>query len=194
MTLDDPKQIKEMQDEIARLTRLVNYDELTGILNRRGLLEDGERMFHFASPYSRADDRRNIHRVPFSVLFIDVDNFKSINDTYGHIAGDNALKLISQIFRTALRADDLYGRFGGEEFVLVLNGVGSDRAMLIAEKLRNAIEQVEFIWKDQRILLTASFGIADHKNETTFLELIGRADHAMYKAKQAGKNMVVVAE
>lgn len=191
-TAKTPEQIKKMQEELTRLTRLVYYDELTGLMNRRGFMEEAERVFHLVSYGSTSLERRTGFQIPFSVVFIDLDNFKSLNDTYGHSAGDEALKTVTNILRHSLRTGDLFGRLGGEEFVAAIIGASARRAMLIAEKLRLALEQMPFIWEGTHIPLTASFGVAEYTEEQTLQELIDKADRAMYQAKQQGKNRTVM--
>jgi diguanylate cyclase (GGDEF)-like protein len=188
------EQLRLMELELARLSKLVYHDELTALFNRRGFLEEAERVFHLISYGDTSLERRTGFQIPFSIVFLDIDNFKSINDTYGHDAGDAALKALADTMRTSLRAGDLFGRLGGEEFVVALIGASAKRAALIGEKLRAALERIQFSWEETPIPLTASFGVAEYDNEATLLELISKADRAMYQAKEAGKNRVVVSQ
>lgn len=188
------EQLLHMEQELARLNKLVHFDELTGLFNRRGFLEEAERIFHLVSYGDTSLERRTGFQIPFSIVFLDIDNFKNINDTYGHGAGDEALKVLADAMRHNLRTGDLFGRLGGEEFVVALLGASAKRAALIAEKLRSALEHRGFSWEGTSIVLTASFGVAEYENEPTLLELIAKADHAMYQAKQAGKNRIIVSQ
>lgn len=191
--MDEQEQkIKEMEAEIARLTRLVHYDPLTDIFNRRGFLEMTERLFHFVSYNSTTIERRTGLQIPFSIIFLDVDHFKQINDTYGHGAGDEALKTVAATLHSNIRSGDILGRMGGEEFAVALVAASSHSGGMIAEKLRHAIEAVQFIWEGKHVPLTASFGVAEYQGEASLLEVIDKADKAMYRAKEAGRNRVVV--
>ncbi len=191
----DEKDLKKMEEEIDRLRKLVYYDELTGLLNRRGFLHEAEREFNFVSNNTTTLERRTGFQIPFSVIFLDLDNFKNINDTYGHDVGDEALKVIGKILNEQLRAGDMPGRLGGEEFVITLVGANIERTKVIAEKLRVIIEAHELRSGDKKIPLTASFGVAEYleDKDNDVQALIKRADDAMYKAKQEGKNRIVVA-
>ena len=184
--------MKEMQTELARLTKLVYYDDLTGLLNRRGFNEEAGRAFPLVSYGTTNIERRVGFQIPFSVIFLDIDNFKALNDTHGHAAGDAALKVVADVLRIHLRTGDLYGRMGGEEFVAAIIGASAHHASTIAEKLRESLEQMQFEWEGVHIPLTASFGVAEYTTEQTLHGLIGKADRAMYQAKRAGKNRVVV--
>jgi len=189
----DEKDLKKMEEELGRLRGLVYYDELTGLLNRRGFMHEAEREFNFVSNNTTMLERRTGFQIPFSVIFLDLDNFKNINDTYGHNVGDEALKVIGKILNEQLRSGDVPGRLGGEEFVITLIGANIGRAKVIAEKLRVIIEAHELYSGDKEIPLTASFGVAEYSEDNDVQALIKRADDAMYKAKHEGKNRIVVA-
>lgn len=188
------EQIKDMETELARLSHLVYYDELTGLFNRRGFLEEAERAFRLISYGNTSLERRTGFQIPFSIVFADIDNFKSINDTHGHAAGDEALKTVAQTLHRSLRTGDLLGRLGGEEFVIALIGADAERGARIAKKLCAALEGVSFTWEGTLIPLTASFGVAEYANEPTLLDVVGKADRAMYRAKEGGRNRVAIAE
>ena len=186
-------QIHKLEKELEHLRVIVFFDELTGVLNRRGLFDRVEQVFQFIQQ-RHSHERRQGVPIPFSVIFIDIDNFKHINDMYGHATGDAALKHVATILGEPLRQGDILGRFGGEEFVIALHTVTASAASHVAEKLREALEASPCIYEGTMLNLTASFGIAEYRTEDTSLEvLIKRADKAMYQAKQEGKNRVVVA-
>jgi diguanylate cyclase (GGDEF)-like protein len=123
---------------------------------------------------------------------IDIDHFKTINDRHGHLAGDAVLMQLAQIFREALRSIDIAGRYGGEEFLVILGQTGIRKAVMTAERIRSAVEQHEFIHQNLRLHVTISAGVAEiTPADDSEKSLIGRADHALYKAKGAGRNRVV---
>ncbi len=184
--------IEKLIAELMRLRALVYSDELTGVLNRRGFQEEADKVFHAVSLGRTELERRIQHQIPFSVVFIDIDDFKNINDRYGHAAGDKALQEVAAISQKHLRLGDIIGRWGGEEFVIALVGAPQKVAEAVAEKLRSFIAQVEFPVDGETIRLTASFGIVQYSNERSLMELIEKADKAMYQAKQEGKNRVIV--
>lgn len=187
----EDRRTEQLQSELSRLTKLVYHDDLTGLFNRRGFFEEGERAFHLVSFGTTSLERRTGFQIPYSVIFLDIDNFKKLNDTHGHAAGDAALRIVADILRNKLRTGDLFARIGGEEFVAAIIGADSRRAAVAAEKLRSSLEQTKFEFEGVNIPLTASFGVAEYTVEKTLQELIEKADRAMYQAKQAGKNRVV---
>jgi diguanylate cyclase (GGDEF)-like protein/PAS domain S-box-containing protein len=163
----------------ARLIKLVKEDTLTGLLNRRTVLESAELEW---SRWQRT------HK-PFSVLLMDVDDFKRINDQYGHITGDRALKMIADSLRDSIRALDLTGRYGGEEFIVILPETPLEGAIVVAEKMLEGIRQLKLQVNLSTIQLTASIGAAAASIEDKDIDsLIHRADSAMYAAKRGGKN------
>ena len=129
-----------------------------------------------------------------SVVAIDIDHFKSINDSYGHNGGDVVLKSISSVIKNKLRDSDICCRYGGEEFVIVLPETASNEAMLIAERLRKIFEQNEINYLSSKINITASFGVADRVGDIDIDELLKEADKALYRAKNLGRNQVFCAK
>ena len=129
---------------------------------------------------------------PLSVMFIDLDRFKSINDRYGHAAGDQCLAAVGRALRRHVRADDLLVRYGGEEFVLVLEGATMARAVQVAEVLRQAVSDEHIEFDGQRIALTTSIGVTDLRDGDGAGELLARADAALYRAKAEGRDRVVL--
>lgn len=189
---ENENKIKELEDEIERLRHLVYFDELTGILNRRGFLHEADAEFHLISSGTSTVERRVGIQIPFAVVFCDLDDFKALNDTHGHAAGDAALKLCAQAFSHSLRQGDMVGRWGGEEFVVALAGAGAVNAERIAEKLRTVLEKAQLQWEGVHIPVTGSFGVAAYRSGDTLQDIVARADRAMYEAKKSGKNRVVV--
>lgn len=156
-------------------------DALTGLYNRRGLFEIGRLEF------SRA--RRNSR--PFAALMADIDHFKRVNDLYGHAIGDQALQVLARHLNNITRDVDIVGRYGGEEFVVLLSETPLEAARDIAERLRAAIETSPIATDSGNLRLTISVGVAASSNETPDLEtLIARADQALYVAKHKGRNRV----
>lgn len=185
--------IKQLEDEIERLRHLVYYDELTGLLNRRGFLREAGAEFHLVSYGMSTVERRVGAQIPFAVVFCDLDDFKGINDTHGHAAGDRALQVAATTLQQSLRHGDVVARWGGEEFVVALVGAGATNAERIAEKLRKNLEQAQVVHDGTHISLTGSFGVASYEHEESLEKVIERADRAMYASKSAGKNRVTTA-
>ena len=171
----------EMERELEVLARV---DGLTGLLNRHTWMKEAEKEFERAKRY----------KVPFAVVMLDVDDFKSVNDNWGHLAGDIVLRKIGKILREECRSVDVPGRYGGEEFVVLLPHTDMEGAVSFAERIRKRIEQ-----EDMKIprTVTATFGVAvfDPENPVDSLDqLLIKADKALYKGKDMGKNVVVRAE
>jgi len=185
--------LKNLQREIAKLRNLVYRDELTGLLNRRGFREIAEKIFKEIQWGRRHRDKRKSFPVEaFSVLFLDLDHFKWINDHYGHDAGDKALCHIAKLVLGRLRGIDVIGRWGGEEIVVGLVGADRSAAAVIAEDIRQIVERSPIVFQRKRIPLSVSIGVAGLKRERKLSELINRADKAMYQAKKSGRNAVFV--
>lgn len=166
---------------MARIRHLSDTDALTGLVNRRRLQEtlQSEALRH----------RRTGH--PYSVALLDVDHFKSVNDTHGHAAGDQALRAVAQVLRRTARASDTVGRLGGEEFCVVLPETLAPGARVLAERARAALEQEAIVFEQRQIRLTASIGIATCTDpQEDWAALLKRADAALYRAKSAGRNRV----
>lgn len=163
-----------------QLETLAKTDTLTGAFNRKGIEE--------AIKQGLREWRHS--RKPLSIVMMDVDHFKRINDTYGHGVGDEILTGISTLVKDNIRTTDLFARWGGEEFVLVCRNTRSDYAEHIAEKLRGLIEQHSFVQVD---CVTASFGVASLHGGATIEALFKAADKALYRAKAQGRNRVEVA-
>lgn len=159
-------------------------DDLTGALSRRGLRELGEQMLAMQA------SQPNL----VAVLMIDVDHFKMVNDRYGHLAGDDVLRHISQLIRDELRPDALLARYGGEEFTVLLPVRAGNEALVVAERLRDLIQSRPCDSKATRIVVTVSIGVSHHQAGGTLEEALQRADERLYIAKQTGRNRVVSGE
>jgi len=178
------QKIRDLQTELERVSAKVREDQLTGALNRRGLEEEFDRS-------CAASDRRN---EPMSLALLDIDNFKSLNDTHGHQAGDGALVHLAKVIKATVRPTDVVCRYGGEEFVILLPGTGLEESVAVVSRLQRELTKRFFLHDNQRLLITFSAGVAERRAGETRDQSIERADAAMYTAKRSGKNRVVVAE
>lgn len=170
----------ELQRSTDRAEYLARTDVLTGLYNRRAFYEQLIRL----SDYSAS------HNEPLSVVMMDVDHFKAINDTYGHAAGDKVLTRVGQIFQNSIQTLDVCSRLGGEEFGVLAPKYNLQDAQVLAEKLRREIEEVRFETDGKQYSVTASFGVASGLGNAE--EILKQADKAMYKAKENGRNRVAV--
>lgn len=174
-----------------QLHRLATTDGLTRLLNRRHVLE----------LVSREVARRRRELKPLAFLLVDVDHFKSVNDTHGHQAGDAALKAVATVLSKGVREIDYVARWGGEEFLVVLPGTDTDGALVVAERLRDSLARLPVhlpVRLQGRLAtpplrLTATLGLAVLHDEETIDAVIGRADAALYRGKESGRNRVVSA-
>lgn len=179
--------LKMELDEATRYTeeleQKLNQDQLTGAYNRRAY---DKRVEEEMQRYLR-------YKHVFSLLVIDADKFKNINDSYGHAIGDKCLKEIIKRTIPLLRKNDMLARYGGEEFVVIMPETDHDGAANAAEKIRKTIEKIEFIYKKEKVKVTVSIGVAQSKPEdTNHQQIFERADIAVYKAKEQGRNRVQV--
>jgi diguanylate cyclase (GGDEF)-like protein len=166
-----------------RIETRARRDGLTGAMNRAS----------FTHHARREIDQHRGKKSDVSLLFVDVDHFKRINDTYGHETGDRVLKRIIRLARSCLRSDDTVARWGGEEFVVLLPATDVNGAWLIAEKIRNRIEIEHFDALAAGLQVTVSIGCAEISNREGLDELVARADHALYEAKHRGRNQTIAA-
>jgi diguanylate cyclase (GGDEF)-like protein len=169
-----------MRREHTQARRLADIDPLTGVFNRRA----------WARRFVELQERTLARGESLSLLFLDLDRFKDINDRFGHDAGDRALQTMAAVMREELRDVDEIGRYGGEEFVVALPGVGARRAMQIAERIRGRLQQLASAAGGG--LPTASIGVASTLGGQGIDALIRRADQAMYAAKKGGRNRSVL--
>jgi diguanylate cyclase (GGDEF)-like protein len=178
------KQPDTAQRREAELRRLAETDPLTGVLNRRAFDETAAT----ACALARAQGE------PFAVVALDLDGFKSLNDRYGHAAGDAALRAMADTARRDLRAGDLIGRLGGDEFAIALPGADTDLAQRIAERLRQSFTRLRVRHGREHLRFSASFGVAaSNRTAESFAQTLGRADAALYRAKHDGRDRVAAA-
>lgn len=179
-------QLKHTRDKLKQvykeLEKLVNTDTLTKIANRRALFRLAEQEFSRAQRYGYI----------FSVLILDLDHFKNINDTYGHDLGDQALQLVANTILNSLRKVDIFGRYGGEEFVIILPETQLQDALTVGEKIRDLVSKISLSVSARAIKITVSIGVAVYQPEDQNIDMIlHRADRSLYVAKDQGRNRVV---
>lgn len=168
-----------------QLERLATHDGLTGVYNRRIIME----ILKVAS----ANSRRN--KTPMSLLMIDLDDFKRVNDKHGHMEGDVVLEMVAGTLASAMRENDSIGRYGGEEFLAILPNTNLEGAKVLAEKVRAVVSKKKFMSVGEVLELTASIGVASESTvENDGENMLRRADDALLGAKKKGRDLVVVAE
>ena len=178
-------ELKQARDELHEayeaLERLILLDPLTGVANRRAIDEFAKEEY----------DRAQRYKTCFSVLMIDLDYFKKVNDTYGHYIGDECLKIVAEKLDNSLRTVDQFGRFGGEEFVAILPETSLTEAIKVAERLRIEVDQLVPAIKDFSSSLSVSIGVsAFQEKDQAVMDIFKRADQALYEAKEMGRNLV----
>lgn len=170
------------QNKKAQFEHQASVDALTGIHNRHWMSDAFPRVLHNCA----------FNNLPYAIMVADIDNFKRINDTYGHVVGDVALKAVARCMAENLRPHDLLVRYGGEEFAMLLPDTGLEEARVIAERLRATIADSEMRYNEISFRITISIGIAPARLEEKLEILIGEADRALYRAKDLGRNRVEV--
>jgi diguanylate cyclase (GGDEF)-like protein/PAS domain S-box-containing protein len=174
----------ELENAMERLRELTVHDEMTGVGNRRDLnnkLEMERQLF-------------NRTRLPFSIAVLDLDGFKAVNDQCGHTLGDEVIKAFARIVQSEIRVVDYLARYGGDEFVIVMNNVTATAATGLLQRIRNAVEHHAWNTLAAGIRLTTSIGVATYQDGEQVEKTFSRADAALYKAKLNGKNCIVAAE
>lgn len=188
-------QIKKLEKEIERLKDLAYKDELTGLYNRRGFKSEAKKFLKEIAAFKKYLNKRESFLIKnFGLIVFDIDNFKKLNDRYGHPAGDEVLKKLSGLVLERVRDIDLAARWGGEEIAIGLIGADENDAFNIADDIRQKLAQTKFSWHDEKIGFTVSGGVADFDGEKklkSFDDLFELADKALYEAKEKGKNCVV---
>jgi diguanylate cyclase len=167
-----------LQEKVKKQHDIAMTDPLTGVFNRLAYEE------HIETEYQRW---KRYHE-PLSLLVIDIDHFKRINDTFGHLAGDKALKALAMRLRQNVREVDIVARYGGEEFVVIMPNTDGEAAYKVAEKLRSAIASAGFHYRQKPVNITVSCGLASFREEDESDSVFQRADDALYGAKTAGRN------
>ncbi|HEV7915106.1 MAG TPA: GGDEF domain-containing protein [Albitalea sp.] len=171
----------ELDRTRARLTVLATHDDLTGVHNRR----------HFLEVVQREWDRARRYQTPAALLLIDADHFKRVNDSHGHLCGDELLRCIAQAVGEQLRQADVLARFGGEELIVFLPHTDPLGALDVAERIRERVQALQVPWQDLKVGTTVSIGVAPLRAELPSLDwMIHEADTALYAAKSDGRNCV----
>jgi diguanylate cyclase (GGDEF)-like protein len=176
------KKEDEIQSLIHNLEVQAKTDELTKLFNRR----------YFLGTLYKEDTRASREKRPFSIIMTDIDDFKKINDHYGHPAGDEVLKILSELFIKCCRPYDTVARWGGEEFIILLPGSDWKKACEIAERIRKSVEEKIVKTEHHMISFTLSLGVCEKQADNSLQQLIDHADLALYAAKHKGKNRVEV--
>jgi len=185
--IEKSKLQQKIVDDKERFEELSILDDLTGLYNRRYLFE----------AFSKEIKRRDRTGKTFSIMMLDLDHFKEVNDEFGHLTGDMVLSKTAKKIKENLRESDMAFRYGGEEFCLMLIDTQIEKAIVMAERLRAEIEKTEYLSVEThgKISVTTSIGVAEFDDTVKDpMKLIGRADHALYNAKEAGRNRVVAYE
>jgi len=173
---------KQILEKIKNLNQLAMLDELTKIPNRR----------YTENVIKIKFNEYSLNKINFALVFIDIDNFKHINDNYGHDVGDMVLKAISKTFSHNLRGDDVIGRWGGDEFVAAFSGIDEEGLKIVTEKLRMLVENTVVDIKNERLKVTISVGAALVTPEDDLSTLIKKSDTLLYKSKKNGKNCISI--
>ena len=173
-------EVEELKKELEGLKQAAKTDMLTGLLNRRG----------FEAAMTKAMDKSVRTSAPLSVILSDIDHFKRINDNYGHLIGDNVLKMLSKLLQEHIKGKDIAARFGGEEFILVLPETNLEGAFMLAEQIRLKLRSMRWRTKagERMGAITMSLGVSQFKGGDTLESLVDRADNALYQAKSQGRN------
>ncbi|SJZ33839.1 PAS domain S-box-containing protein/diguanylate cyclase (GGDEF) domain-containing protein [Trichlorobacter thiogenes] len=163
-----------------KLIQMAKIDGLTGIYNRR----------YLDSRLTEEIERSRRHGNPLSILLLDIDHFKKINDTHGHLCGDYALRKISELLQELVRTSDILGRYGGEEFLCILPETSHEQAVVLAERCREQIATKPLACEDHQARITISIGVTGQHRDDTLDSIKKRADDALYQAKREGRNRV----
>ena len=179
--LEKWRRMQQGKADLEELERLANFDSLTRLYNRRAILRRLEDQIKHASRYKEE----------LSVIMLDIDHFKNVNDHYGHLTGDDVLENVATLVRQSLRDTDRAGRYGGEEFVIILPKTNLSAALYVAERIREAIEAAEMKAPEGDVFtITVSQGLCSYEPGEDEQCLISRADGALYRAKESGRNRV----
>lgn len=183
VALDKWTRLQQAMADKEKLEKLATFDSLTGLYNRRAILGKLRELINLANRYKE----------DFSLSMLDIDHFKMVNDRYGHLTGDEVLEEIATLIRRNIRDTDIVGRYGGEEFIIILPKTTLSSSWVVAERLRSIIEKAEM--KDSAgnvFAITVSQGLAGWERDEDAASLISRADEALYKAKEKGRNRVQI--
>jgi diguanylate cyclase len=170
----------QLRHNVRTIEHLVSHDELTGVFNRRELV----------AAISAESARSARYAAPWAVCLFDIDFFKRVNDTYGHAVGDTVLREFARALDHAKRPTDVFGRYGGEEFMLIFSQTRIEQAVHAADRMRRMVESLTIPGLDAAFRVTTSAGVAEHQAGEDWQTTVHRADEALYRAKQSGRNRV----
>ena len=173
---------KSVEHNFSNMEVLASIDPLTGVKNRRAFFEISEQIL----------EKSKQEKLPVTLFMLDIDHFKAVNDTYGHLIGDEILKHLVITINTILDEDAIFARYGGEEFICLLPNHKVKTALEIAQNICSTIANEAFVFEDLSLRITVSIGLYEYKDENLIRELILKADEALYDAKDAGRNRVIV--
>jgi diguanylate cyclase (GGDEF)-like protein len=173
---------QKLDDDYDAIEKLSLSDPLTKISNRRGFFEISDESFKLTQR----------SKSPLTLMILDIDFFKEVNDTYGHIVGDDILKYLVKNIKKVLRDSDVFARFGGEEFIVLLPQTDITGALEVAEKIRLSVEINTYVDEEVRVPITISIGVSEYNDERELKQLIQKADNALYIAKDTGRNKIEV--
>ena len=185
-------EIQKLKKEIKRLKELAYKDELTGLFNRHGFKEEARKFVSAVVRFGRTNKRKSFLVKNFGLIVFDIDDFKKLNDAYGHLAGDLVLKSLSRIISRRVGDSDIVARWGGEEIIVGLVGASESDAFGVAENIRRGIAGKELNYNRRKINLSVSGGVADMVKIGDFEKLFDRADKALYRAEKLGKNRIIL--
>jgi diguanylate cyclase len=175
-------EVSTLHSKLEAAREKATHDSLTGLPNRLA----------YEDRISEEIERSRRYKHPLTLAILDVDFFKKINDSYGHPAGDNVLKILAELFRKRTRESDFIARFGGEEFMLILTETDPESALTVADKLRQTVEEANFHFRENKVPVTISCGLTGYREGDDKSSLYGRADTALYEAKQTGRNRCIL--
>ncbi len=177
------EKIIELESELQHMSEKVHEDPMTGVLNRRGL----------DSVFSREVARASRQQLPICYALLDIDNFKAVNDQYGHHVGDEAIVYLVNAVKKVIRGEDVVARYGGEEFVILLPNTALKEAIEVLARIRRDMTKQFFLHENKKLLVTFSAGVAEYKAGESQGDVFKRADEALYRAKKSGKNLILEA-
>ncbi len=184
LTAENEQLKTQLVNMVRSLDLASRVDGMTGLANRRDIMEK----------IDREATRSQRHQHPFTILLVNVDSFKQVNDTYGYNAGDDVLVEISRVLRSCIRNEDICSRWGGEEFLLLLPETNAASALSVANKVLESISMTEFKANKPGIRITVSIGICEHYPEQSVQECISKVNQALTLAKQGGRNRYIIAK
>ncbi|PIP86330.1 hypothetical protein COV42_01615 [Candidatus Campbellbacteria bacterium CG11_big_fil_rev_8_21_14_0_20_44_21] len=186
------REIKKLLDEIERLKKLAYRDELTGLYNRHGLKNTLAKFVGEIRKSKETKERReSVFIKDIAIVVFDIDDFKKLNDTYGHPAGDEVLRFFADIIGKNIRDIDLGARWGGEEILVALVGANEEDVYRVADRIKDDVKKSRFEFKGEEARFTVSGGVSKFDETKDLEENIEKADKALYEAKRSGKNKII---